>query len=152
MHTSLRAYTLFEIIIVLGIVSVLAMLLMPVGLKQLQGNKLDKDTYNMFSYIYTQQQNSYSRLENKTYGISFESDKFIIYSGVNLASADWSEENILNSGNRISQINLTGGVHEIHFQSGSFRPNVSGTIQIKDEEQTLQLEINPEGLISIKKL
>ncbi|MEI7578476.1 MAG: type II secretion system protein [bacterium] len=145
----LQAFTLLEMVVVLGLFLSVTFLLLPVTINKIQGNKLDKEATNLLSYLFVQQQNSYSSYQDKSYGISLAPDKFIIYSGNSLGTADSVETIILNPVNQISQMNLSDSATEIHFAKGSFRPDHSGYLDISNQSKKYRININPEGLITI---
>ncbi len=65
-----------------------------------------------------------------------------------MASSEETYEKALPNGVSINPISLTGGTTEISFSPNSFRPSVSGSIQITNNANTYKVEINSEGLIN----
>ena len=66
----LFAYTLLEIVVILGVFSGLALVFLPVGIEQLQSNKIENVVKDVQSLIYSQSQSAYAFKDNKSYGIA----------------------------------------------------------------------------------
>ena len=148
----LFAYTLLEIVVILGVFSGLALVFLPVGIEQLQSNKIENVVKDVQSLIYSQSQSAYAFKDNKSYGIAFYIDHYIIYTGESLALADSQTRYDLSREISIKNINFNNSGSELDFAKGSFRPQTFGSLQITTSNSTYQITINTEGLISVSKL
>ncbi len=144
----IKGFTLLEILVVMGIFVTIAAIAFPTTIGQLQKVKVEDVANNMSSLTFAQQQNALSGLNNKNYGIAFQTNRFILFTGNSLASAESTENIDLPNGMTISQINLSASATEITFTKGSFRPSQYGNINITDGSKVFTVLINKEGLIN----
>ena len=149
---SLSAYSLLEIIIIIGVFTGLSLIYLPIGIEQLQSNKVDNIVRNIQSTIYNQSQSAFSYRDNKSYGIAFYTNRYIIYTGTSLAQAESQSQIDLTNEITITNIDLLDTGNDINFASGSFRPSTSGKIQVTAGNTTYQISINTEGLLLITKI
>lgn len=145
----LKAATLLEILLVIAIFLGMTVLVMPFGIKQVQAVKLDGVVKNCRSLITTMQQNSYQAKDNKSYGISFSSGQYILFSGTDLTNAESQETIALPTNYSIQSINFINASSEITFSKGSMKPSTYGDLVFTDGLVTNTITINKEGIISI---
>jgi type II secretory pathway pseudopilin PulG len=138
---------MLEILIVVGIFTVLASLVFPLTIQDSQNQRLQSTLKELQSATHLIQQNAYSRLNNLTYGIAFSADRYTTFTGNTLATGANKTEYILPTKQSFLSVTLTGGGTEFVFQPGSFRPNKFGTIRLTDSSSVFVLDINREGLI-----
>lgn len=146
-----RAYTLIELLVVLGILMASTLILIPIAIEQIQGNRTFSEVKILYSNLSSQQQNSFSGLNNTSYGIALFSDRYELFIGETLATASSTENILLKNNVQITNINLTSG-NEIWFPQGSVKPATFGEITLSDGIENYQLTINKEGLIEYAKL
>lgn len=142
-----KAFTLLEIVIVLGLFSIVSLLVFPISISQSQSSKIDYEVSNFASLLKLQQQKAYAMQNNASYGIYMYSDKYVTYQGSSFASA--TDKVIINFPNevKIDQFNLNTGGTEINFTAGSFRPNAYGNVRFTTSGIIFIFDINSEGLI-----
>lgn len=145
---NIKGFTLLEIIVVLGIFLALSVLAFPTTIAQVQKGKMESATSDMSSLIFVQQQDAFSGLNNKNYGVAFAEDSYTLYIGNSLATAESTEVIDLPNGLTINQITLSNAATEINFTKGSLKPSDFGSITITNGIQTFTWSINREGLIS----
>lgn len=148
----LKAFTLTEMLVVIGMFMALTFLVLPVAIQEISTSKADATIKDVRSAIYLLGQNAFTRKNNKTYGIALFNDRYITFTGNSLATADTSDTFDLSREVSISQISLTGGVTEIIFPAGSFKPSVVGGFRVGDSTSGYLLNINAQGLITFTKL
>jgi prepilin-type N-terminal cleavage/methylation domain-containing protein len=142
-----KAYTLIEILIVIGILGAVAAVLMPLGINQLRGEKVVSAMANMTSNIYSMQQSALARKNNSAYGVRFTTNNYYLFAGNSYATATDIEIVPVENGISISNIQLDGGSTEFVFLAGSFRPSRTGTVTMTDNLSTYVFTINAEGLL-----
>ncbi len=152
MVKTFKSFTLFEVIIVLGLVVIFSMVVIPISISQVRSNKVESAMLDMKSLVQVVQQNSYTKKNNNSYGVKFNADSFVIFEGYSFDSSTNKETIKLEPGLRIENINISGGTSEIFFPSGSLQPNNEGSIDLSDGEKVFRLIINSEGLISYNQL
>ena len=143
----MKAASLLEVLIVLAIFSMMVVLTFPFSLQLINKSRADAEVKTLSYVIFRQQQDAYAGLNNKAYGVALYSNRFIIFTGNSLATADSQDTYYLNSPISISSISLNSG-NEIVFNPNSFRSNAHGHLHVSDSQKTYRIDINSEGLIS----
>jgi len=147
-----KAFSLLEVILIMGVFLVMTLIFLPVGINELQGNKIDNVVKEVRSLIYTQSQSAYTFKNNKDYGIAFFQDHYIVYTGSSLALAESQTRYDLSKEIKINEINFNNLGTELVFTKGSFRPSTYGSFKIINGGVGYQVTINSEGLLLIAKL
>lgn len=148
----LCAYTLLEILVIIGVTTGLAMIFLPVGIEQIQINKIENVVKDVQSLIYSQSQSAYTYKANKSYGIAFYSNHYIVYSGDSLSQADSQTRYDLSSEIKINNLNFNDSGVELRFAKGTFRPHTFGSFEVSTSYSSYQITINTEGLVLVNKL
>jgi Tfp pilus assembly protein FimT len=147
MFKELKAYTLTEVVLVISLMGMLAVLVLPYAISDIQKNNVKSATTEIVSIIEYYQSNAYSRKNDKTYGIAFYSNKYTLFTGSSLAAADYVEDVFLGSSLSITNITLSGGTNELIFTSGSVKPNQNGTLRVTNGSASYMISINKEGYV-----
>jgi type II secretory pathway pseudopilin PulG len=146
MRKNLSAFTLFEVLIVIAILLATSIMVAPITLNQVQGNKLEASANQITIDIFLAQQYSYTSLNNSAYGIRFFTNSYVFFKGTDYATATEFEEFTLEN---VSITNADfGGSDDLLFPKGSLRPVNSGTITIATGLDSDVISINAEGLIA----
>lgn len=151
-NKKLKAFSLLEIILIMGAFIIMTLIFLPIGINELQSSKVDNVVKDIRSQIYTQSQSAYTFKNNKDYGIALFQDHYIIFTGTTLAQAENQTRYDLSAEIKISEINLNTLGSEIVFVKGSFKPNAYGSFKIITGNVAYQITINSEGLLLISKL
>lgn len=146
------AYTILEIVIVMGILVAVSIVVLPITLQQVEEARAEHAAIDISSRIFSAQQNAYNGKNNVEYGIRFTNNNYFLFTGNSYATATDAEAFDLLGQLKITQINLEGGSDEIIFEQGSLMPSVTGYIQMTDNISTYRVTINSEGLITIAKV
>jgi prepilin-type N-terminal cleavage/methylation domain-containing protein len=141
-------FTFIEMIVVIGIAAVLVGIGMPFYVNSTMKSNLLGTTENLKSTIYRQQQYAVSQKNNLSYGIYFETGKYTTFTGTSFLSGTNKEVIELAKGIEIQIISLSGGVSEVVFLSGNFKPKNYGALTLKANDKTTLIDINSEGAIS----
>lgn len=149
---TLKAYTLLELLVITGVFVVVAGLVFPISLNQVQGNEVKSAASNLSSLIFSIQQDAYSRKDNTSYGVVFEAHQLIIYTGENYLARTSDESIEITQDITISSINLANNGNEVHFPVGEFRPGNYGTIRLSQGNSSYDIVINSQGLIYYQKV
>ena len=151
-NKSYKAYSLMEIVIILGLFFGILAMILPVGVRELQVNRAQTSAFDIESALNLVQSNAYTGLNGKDYGIKLETDKYITYTGNDYISQESSDEFILNLSVNISNINLVPAITDINFNTGQLQANVSGSFDIGTPEQIYRVHITEQGLIYTERL
>lgn len=152
MRRNLEAFTLFEVIIVLGIVLIISLVAIPIGISEFRTNKVENTAIDMRSLVQSSQQNAYTRKNDSSYGIRFNSESFDLFQGESVATATSVETIELENGVYIENVNLSNALNEFYFPAGELMPDATVSIDISDGAKSFRLEINSEGLINTYRL
>ncbi|MFZ6021980.1 MAG: type II secretion system protein [Patescibacteria group bacterium] len=143
----MKAASLLEVLIVMAIFSMLVVLTFPFSLRLVNQSKADAEAKTLAYVLFRQQQDAYAGLEGKAYGVALYNDRFVVYTGTSLATAESSEAYYFASPIHLQGLSLSSG-NEVTFSSNSFRPNTFGHFLISDSNKSYRIDINSEGLIS----
>lgn len=125
----------------------LIVLTFPYSLRLINQSKADAEAKTLSYMLFRQQQDSYSGLQNKPYGIALYNNRYIVFSGASLAEADGQDTYYFPAPISLSTISLNSG-NEVVFGVNSFRPSTHGYVVISDSKKSYRIDITSEGLIS----
>jgi type II secretory pathway pseudopilin PulG len=145
------AFSMAEMVLVLGLFSLLVVMMIPVGLGQIDRQRTNSKVDEVISDIFIQQQNAYNGKSSGEYGLYLSSGEYYLYEGVNYATADWVETRDL-SGAEIQNIALDDTGVEIHFAQNELIPSTYGTFDVVSSVSSYRVTVNQEGALSISKL
>ena len=140
----LQGFSIFEILITLGIILMLSVLVFPFTIERLQETKLNTYASQLSTDIYFQQQESVYK--NSLRGISFSSNGYTIYDGETLSTATETSSQDFPSNVSITPVDFVNG-NEFYFPEGEFKPSSSGYLILSDGMNSVRVFINREGLI-----
>ena len=149
MKKAYAAFSLIEILVVIGLLLITVSFVMPMALSQVRGDRVLSDVRKATSLLFVTQQNAYAGKNSKSYGIKFESNSYTAFVGDSFATAESTETFPLTNGISESPT-LSGGGDELVFLNSSFKPNKSGEILFSDGLKSYRILINSEGLIYFK--
>jgi prepilin-type N-terminal cleavage/methylation domain-containing protein len=146
-----RAFTLIELLIVIGVMGLL------VGLSSLslvsfgKGSELDSGRTTVVQALREAQSDSLANLGNNPWGVHFETNKVVIYqdtgSGYNPADIANNRTKLFPKG-VVASWNLTGGTNYLLFDKGLGTTLNNGSITISSTANTTAtITINSEGMI-----
>jgi len=140
----LKAFSIFEILVTLGIIMLLAALVFPLTLQKIQDTKLNGYASQLSTDIYFQQQESYYKASPR--GISFSSNGYTIFDGENLATATETSYKEFPRNISVTPVDFSSG-SEFYFAEEEFKPSSSGYIHMSDGFNTVNIYVNREGLV-----
>lgn len=140
----LLGFSLFEVLITIGILMTLSLLVFPLAINKTQETKLESYASTLVTDIYYQQQRS--ALKNISGGVSMGVSTYTLFDGESLATATDTDIKRL-PGN----IRIVNG-EDIFFNQGEFKPVTDAMFTITDGTYHVTVYINREGLIGYEKL
>lgn len=143
---TLRGFTLFEILVVIGIVMIMAFVGISGYAPRTNKSRSEEVVSGLESFIYQCQQDAYGGKNGRACGVKFSSHYYEVYSGDSYAHAVTKETIDFSSGVSVSSVNFGSGT-EVIFGPGSFRPLLSGTVTIGDGLNVFTITVTEEGLI-----
>ncbi len=151
-YRKIKAFTLVEILVVLGMFLGIIAIVLPIGIRELQFNKAQNSAFDIESALHLAQSNSFSGLESSKYGIAIYSDRYVFFQGDSLSTAISQDEFRFYSGVTMKNNTLNPATNEIIFDIGALKPNVNGYFDIGSNVDNYRININNIGLISLQKL
>ncbi|MCA9382923.1 type II secretion system protein [Candidatus Dojkabacteria bacterium] len=148
----LPAFTMIEIVIVIAIFTVLLVLFLPIATQQFTANRVKTSASSMSSDVYVYQQKAYNRIDGESYGVSFGTNTYTLFTGTSLGAGTNLVIVDLAQNVTISNVNLDDASNEIVFSPGDLEPSTFGTITMTDGSTSYNLDVNAEGLIDTYKL
>lgn len=146
---NLKGFSLFEIIITMGILMILSLIVFPVAIQKAQESKLESYASQMVTDIYYQQQRS--ALKNTPEGVSFSMNQYTLFDGESLLGATEVDTKKYPINIDITSINMTSN-NSVFFPAGEFKPTSYGNVVLTDGLTSIRVYINSEGLIGYEKL
>jgi type II secretory pathway pseudopilin PulG len=140
----LKGFSLFEVIITIGVILITSSLVFPFSIQKIQESKLENYASQLVTDIYFQQQESFYK--NLPKGIALNDNGYTLFDGETLAGATETSYNDYPNGININSIIFSGG-SEFYFPQGEFRPSSSGEATFSDGYNQIKVFINREGLI-----
>lgn len=144
-----KGFSLAEIIIVIGVFSLISVLVLPIGLGQLEKNSALYTARDTASATFVVQQYAYNGKASGEFGVVYGTTSYTLYEGPSFATAVWSDQVPITSGATIESVVLSGGGNEVHFSKGSLLPDKTGAIRVSDGDSTYRIDINSEGLMEV---
>ena len=140
----MRGFTLIEILMVIAAMSIIAVLIMPVGFQFYRAQLLDETTYDILNTIRKVQQYAISQKNDSAFGMKFFATSTVLFQGSSYASRIPSEDEtyVYLDGVAVS------GINEIVFAKLTGIPNASSsivTLTIDNDVHTIT--INSQGKI-----
>lgn len=143
-NKKLKGFSLFELLVTIGVLLMLSAIVFPFTLQKVQMSKLESHVSQLTTDLYFQQQEGYYK--NTPHGIAVDSNGYTIFVGEDLLTATEKEEKTYPANVQIHSINFNGG-NGFHFPAGEFKPSNSGTMVLTDGFNSIRVYINSEGLI-----
>lgn len=143
-----NGFTLIEIVIVIGIITLAVGFIFPLTISQIRENKLYSASEEVSGAIFEAQQYAYSRKNGLGYGIQFEGNEYRFLSGGSYATAAIDDTFTLENGITITTSNFAAA-DDIFFSPGNIRPDAAGSLIISDGSKTIEITVNSEGAIFV---
>lgn len=145
-----RGMTLIEILIVIGILSVIFSIIFVQLSKIKEKQSLNTGITSIIFALNKASSKTLASFESSEYGVHFLSNKVIIFKGkVFIENASDNEVIEILPPAYISNIELTGGLSDIYFNRLTNMPSVFGTISITTGLFLKIITISSTGAISV---
>lgn len=140
----MRGFTLFEILISLGILAVIVAAALPSLTNVYFGFQLTPERDNLIGVLRKAQSLAFTNQNQSPYGIYLLENQYVVFKGSSYATRDpaFDEKFAKPSGITIS------GLSEIVFTPLSGVPDRTGAFDLTNGRQTLSIQINEEGTIN----
>jgi len=148
----LRAFTLFEVVIVVAILASSIAVVISWTLNALDQAKLQATTESLLGHVRRQQTSARSTRSTVAHGIYFENAQYTIFAGADYASSDPTTRQVFSLPAQItfSDVTLTGAGNELIFNRASGETAQDGTVTLSHEDLSEEntLTISSVGLVT----
>lgn len=142
-----EGFTFIEILITIGIFSILGSITLNALSNVRTGRELDAAVSETIATIRLAQSKTLASVEDSQYGIHFETDRVMLFQGASYAAGTTTETNVFSSRVRIMGISLLGGGSDVVFQRLTGTTTAYGTIQMGAGSYERILTIDPSGAV-----
>jgi prepilin-type N-terminal cleavage/methylation domain-containing protein len=137
-------FTILEVLIVMGILSILVGLGLFIGNDFFKGYSLRLEKNTVVSALQKARSQSMNNIGQSNHGIYVTSDGFAIFQGPSYDGRSTSFDQAISSDPSITH----SGLNEIVFSQLSGQSNASGTITLSNGISSTTISVNYEGAIS----
>lgn len=137
-----HGYTLMELVMVLGILSLLLMLTIPVSLNFLRNQYLTSDRHAVISLLEWARDQSLMNANQSDHGVKVLSNSYVGFVGTTYATRDQSKDIVYPK----SVIVTASGTNEVVFTSLNATAT-SSTISLANTLKSYSITVNQEGTI-----
>jgi len=148
-----KGITAVEILIVVSILGILVLIVLP-QFSKIKENQVIKNTIgDITSALHNAQSQSLASVNSSEYGVHFQTDRVIIFTG-KVFSSEAGDNKIIDiiSPTSISNVTLGGvsaGTGELYFERLSGIPSKTGTITISTSSVSKIITISVTGAVSV---
>lgn len=144
--------TLLELLIVIGILSLLLVVIIPSFLNFRRSSILNTETQEVLTLVNKARLSAMSSKEDMQYGVHFETGKTVLFKGTTYTAGNSSnEEHIFNPALTLSSIAVNGGGSNVVFQkiTGATSQNATTTLLVTGTTASTTVIIRPTGIATI---
>jgi len=139
-----KGFTLFEVLIVFAIFSLVSAVALPYGIKTYRHYLLTSETKNVVGAIRRAQTMAISNISEKKFGVSFQPTQVVVFRGNTYATRTASYDEIYP----LATVVTITAPSEINFDRISGRPNAVATITLTNTYSSQVVDLNAEGAIN----
>jgi len=140
----LKAYTLIELLLSVGLISALLALSLPVFNSFQFRSELDSAELTTISALRSAQTFAQAVNGDSVWGVSLQSNTVIVFKGNSFAGRDTSFDNIYTFPANIS----SSGLSEVTYSKFLGLPSTTGNITLSHGTNSTQIAINEKGLLT----
>ncbi len=149
----LGAFTLIEMLIVIGLMAVLFQVSITVFFSITKHQSLDKDVETAYSYLLKARNQTINGETNRNYGVRFSSTSVSLFQGTSYSVASTTARYDFANKSYLDSISLTGGTYDVYFRKITGSPSATGTLIYKiTSDSTIQKRviIHGSGLVEVQ--
>lgn len=142
----MRGFTLFEILIVFGIIAILASLTLPLGLDFYKNQQLETQSQLVLQALRLAQSKAMFQERDSEFGVYFSGREYALFKGNSYASRDSQYDESFN----LPAVITLSGLSEAVFSKMEGSPNVTGDIVLSNGFNIRTININEAGRINLE--
>ncbi|MEK7104452.1 MAG: prepilin-type N-terminal cleavage/methylation domain-containing protein [Patescibacteria group bacterium] len=148
-----KGITAMEILVVVSVIGILVLIALPQFSKMKENQVLKNTIGEVSSTLHNAQSQSLASVNSSEYGVRFQSNQIIIFTG-KVFSSGASDNKIINitSPSSISNVTLNGvsaSSGDLYFERLSGVPSKTGTITISTPSTSKIITISATGAVSV---
>lgn len=140
-----QGFTIFEVLIVIGISTALLALVLPVGFRFFQFQVADETATGMISVFHNAESRARLGMEGDAFGVKLLPDSYVLFQGDSYAARVVSHDETFSLP---LSTNIESNTDEFVFAQVTGIPSATGTIAVTLYERTHTIEINAAGVIT----
>lgn len=142
----MKGFTLFEILIVIGIMAILAGLTLPLGLNFYKSQQLEVQSQLILQSLRLGQSKSIFQENDSSFGIYFANNSYTLFQG-----SSWiSRDSLYDQSFSLPSIISLSGLQEVVFSKMEGLPNITGNIVLNNGLDSRIININSLGRINLE--
>ncbi len=148
-----RAFTLFELVVVVAIMSILFQISITAFFSMTKHQSLDKDVESAYSYLLKARNQTINGESGMSYGVRFSSTSVYLFQGTAYTVGSTTAVYEFANKTYMDTISLSGGAYDLYFRKLTGAPSATGTIIFKiSTDSTLQkrMLIHGSGLVEVQ--
>lgn len=148
--TAARAFTMLELLIVLGILAIVTIVAVPFFGSSISRNDLQTSAWRVIDDLRRAQSQAMAGHTNSAWGVHMQSDRHVFFRGTTYNAADPENiETVFPATVTMSVISLNGGGSDVRFNKirGDTGDYGSVTLQDTNTAETITITINRAGHI-----
>lgn len=142
----MKGFTLIEILLVLGLVSGLAALTMPIGLTFYRNQIVDENGRDIAAAIHRARSQAMSQKNDAPFGVALFPGSYVLFEGPSYASRNAANDEIFPLPGGLSLSGLT----EIVYSKPGGTTTASGIITVSSASTNTTITVNQQGMIEKK--
>lgn len=132
-----KAFTLIEIIIVIGLMGLIATMSLSVLRNLLNKQRVEKDAESAYSYLQQARNQTIVGEGGLQYGVAFSSTTITLFRGTSYTPGDTNVVTFTLLNNSVFQnVSLTPSGSQVYFQKISGKPSAVGTVEVVSKTNT----------------
>lgn len=135
---------MFEVLIIVGILGVLASLTLPLGLDFYKTQQLETEARAAVDILRRAQLKAIAQERDSRFGVHFGSDSYVLFQGDSFAGRDSRYDESFDFSSAVD----FGGMSEIVFSKMEGRPSVAGEVTLTSGNNSRVININSLGRIN----
>ena len=141
-----QAFTLIEILLVVGILAILGSLALSLGLDFYKAQQLNVHTEGIIQSLRKAQMKAMSMENDSNFGVFLTNDSFVLFKGDSYAGRDIQYDEVTS----LPQILTVSGIQEVVFSKFEGTPSITGNIVLSNDIDNRTLNINEVGRINLE--
>lgn len=139
-----RGFTLIELVLSVGVISILLMISVPVLQRYIVKNDMDVITNVVVQDMYRAQNLARAGENNGNWGVYIQSGNITLFQGTSYSARNQGKDEIYTIPNSI----VVSGQNEYVFSVFSGLPTSGGSTTIQNNNDTKSVSVNSQGVIS----